>query len=395
MSEEKDDGFESKVADLVAVTQRLDVTRILLLRRLTLADPQSLKWASARQLDLIFNVILGKALERTDAAEVVAASAQQFAPLLPPGPEEQMDQERWLLFDLTRPIVEDAAASATGTTQAVMDELQADSEAEGEDDHPQSYGDFATLFDDSISRHLRRILSVLAATGTRPHIPHPFYAAPAFATCYLHTVRGNILPRMRSARRLRELAASRDWTEAGASGRIVGIIQRGEDNNPILYYWDARWQATHPDHVVKGKDGKVKPRRDDDDPWPFFKEDAEKNGYVPPFPADIPMLQRLLRLDGEVLADCWDQLFHLYEQEYNPKTRADQGRPGSFRDGLLKFIDKLDHHAGDLLTVRAFFDFHRVDRMFLKQLIQILGRDDKERSRRAPLLIAFYHDLPK
>lgn len=399
MSAGKSDGFESKVADLVAVTQRLDVGRILMLRRLTMADPQTLKWASARQLELIFTVIVGKALERMAPAEVVAASMQHFDPLLPPGPEEQLDKERWLLFDLAKPILsrpaqDNDAAAGQGTTQAVLDELDADSQA-ADDGQPQRYGDFGSLFDDTISRALRRTLSALAATGTRPHIPHPFHAAPAFASVYLHVARGTILPTMRTSRRLKEMASSRNWTEDGAAMRLLGIIHAGEDNNPILHHWDARWQATHPEHVAKGKDGKPKPRKPEDDPWPLFRDDAAKNGYIPPYPADIPMLQRLLRLDGDELTDSWEQIAHLYEQEFQPKSRHDQGRPGSFRDGLLKFIDELPHHGGDLLAIRAFFDFAKMDRLFVKQLIQILGRSDKERLMRAPLLIAFYNDLPK
>lgn len=397
MSATKGDGFESKVADLVAVTQKLDVTRILLLRRLTLSDPQSLKWASARQLDLIFTVILSKALERTEPAQVTAAADQHFDPLLPPGTEDEMDKERWLLFDLAKPVLKAATASASDTTTEVMGHLAADDDGDddGDDEQPQSYGDFATMFDDSISRYLKRTLSILAATSSRPHIPLPFYAAPAFAATYLHVLRDSVLPVMRSSRRLKELATSRNWTETGAGGRIIGMIQAGEANNPILHHWDSRWQVFHPEHVTRGKDGKVKPRRTTDDPWPLFREDAAKHGYIPPFPADIAMLQRLIRLDGEILADGWDQLAQMYEQEFQPKTRAEQGRPGSFRDGLLKFIDKLDHHGGDLLTIRAFFDFAKVDRQFLKQMIQILGRSDKERTMRAPLLIAFYNDLPK
>lgn len=393
------DGFEAKVANLVAVTQRLDVPRILQVRRLTLADPQSLKWASARQLDLIFNVILGKALERTDRAEIVAASTQHFDPMLPPGPEEQVDKERWLLFDLAKPMLSGASASTTETTEAVMDQIEADGDdngnADGEDEGPQSYGDFASMFDDSISRYVKRTLAVIAAGDNRPHIPLPFYLAAPFASSYLHVLRDTVLPAMRSSRRLKELALSRNWTEAGAGGRIIGMIQAGGSDNGILHHWDARWQVFHPEHVIKGKDGKPKPRKPQDDPWQFFQDDAAKHGYLPPYPSDIPMLQRIIRLDGEVLADAWGQLAQMYEQEFQPKTRAEQGRAGSFRDGVLKFIDKLEFHGGDILTIKAFFDFPKVDRLFLKQLIQILGRSDMERMKRAPLIIGFYNDLPK
>lgn len=394
------DGFEAKVANLVAVTQKLDVQRILQVRRLTMADPQTLKWANARQLDLVFNVILAKALERTDMAEILAASTQHFDPMLPPGPEDQVDKERWLLFDLAKPILSGASASTTETTEAVMDQIEADGDDNGDhgdDDEysPQSYGDFATMFDDSISRYVKRTLAVIAAGGNRPHIPLPFYLAPPFASCYLHVLRDTLLPAMRSSRRMKELAVSRNWTEAGAGGRIIGMIQAGGSDNAILHHWDSRWQVFHPEHVIKGKDGKPRPRKAEDDPWQLFQDDAAKHGYIPPYPSDIPMLQRIVRLDGEVLADAWGQLAQMYEQEFQPKTRAEQGRAGSFRDGLLKFIDKLEFHGGDILTIKAFFDYPKVDRLFVKQMIQILGRTDKERMMRAPLLIGFYNDLPK
>lgn len=55
--------FESKVAELVAVTCHLDVAQILGLRRLTLADPESRKWANEKQLGVVFDVILIKWLE--------------------------------------------------------------------------------------------------------------------------------------------------------------------------------------------------------------------------------------------------------------------------------------------------------------------------------------------
>lgn len=382
-------GFDNKVTELVAITHQLEVAQIVMLRRMTLTDPQALKWASARQLELIFNVILAKALERTGTERVVAAAEQQFEPLLPPGPEEARDQERWLLFDLARPMLAGAKPSQTETAQAVMDELEA------EDDTPLSYGDFPTLFDDTLIRYVRRILSVLAVTGTRPHIPPPFIVAPSFMACYEQVMRDMLLPTMRSSRRLRELASTRNWTEEGAGDRLIGMLQSSDSNNPILHQWATRWDAFHPEKVPKGKDGKPRARKPEDDPWPLFKADAAKNGYVPPYPGDIPLLARVLRLEPEILGQSWHSLAQIYEQEFHPKTRADQARPGAFRDGCLKIIEKLEHHCGDLLVIKAFFDFPRCDRMLLKQLIMTLGRTDSERFRMAPVLINFFNDLPK
>ncbi|CAA7611579.1 conserved hypothetical protein [Magnetospirillum sp. LM-5] len=383
--------FESKVADLVSVTRRLEVPQILLLRRLTLGDPETLKWANLKQLDLIFNVILDHALRRTGQAAVEAASRDHFDPLLPTGDEGARDKERWLLFDLAKPMLSGKVAEEEETTEAVMDRL----DPADEDLSSLSFGDFPTLFDEAIARYLRRTLTVLAATGTRHHIPPPFIVAPGFAACFDKVVRECVLPTMRGSRRLKELANTRDWTEDGAAARLIGMAQSQDINNPIMHQWHSRWASLHPDAALKGKDGKPRPRQAHDDPWPDFQEDAAKRGYIPPYPADIPALERILLLDGEVLAAAWESLAQLYEQEFQPKSKSDYGRPGSFRDGLLAQIERLEHHGGDLLAIKAFFDFPKVDRVFIRQLIQTLGRSDIERERKAPVLIAFYNDLPK
>lgn len=46
--------FETKVSNLINATRHLEVPQILLLRRLTMADPESLKWANIRELDVVF-----------------------------------------------------------------------------------------------------------------------------------------------------------------------------------------------------------------------------------------------------------------------------------------------------------------------------------------------------
>ncbi|HTH15863.1 MAG TPA: hypothetical protein VL974_04360 [Magnetospirillum sp.] len=378
-------GFESKVMELVAVTQRLDVPRILLVRRMTMSDPETLKWASVRQLDLIFNVILEKALERTGHETVQAASHEQFDPLLPPGDETARDQERWMLFDLAKPMLAGMKPAEETTTQAVMEELAAD-------EAPIEASDFATLFDETLVRHTRRVLQALACTGARPHIPHPFVVAPTFAAVYEQVLREYVLKPIRSTRRIKEMASSRNWQAKGSAERLLGMVLAGEDNNPILHFWDQRWQGFDPARATAKGKGAIRP---EDNPWGVFKDDGTKHEYLPPFYTDIPMLQRIIRFDGEELAEQWEQITQIYQQEFNPKSKSDQARQGAFRDALLRALDKIENHGGDLLVIRAFYDLPKVDRMFLKMLIQSLGRSDKERDRRAPLLITFYNDLPR
>lgn len=378
-------GFESKVVELVAITQRLDVPRILMVRRMTLNDPETLKWANQRQLELIFNVILEKALERSDRATVFAASQEQFDPMLPPGDDSVRDQERWMLFDLSRAMLSGMQPADETTADAVMEELAAD---EG----PLDSGDFATLFDETVARHTRRTLNALACSGTRPHIPHPFFVAPAFAPAFERVVREYVVKSIRSTRRIKELAASRNWQKKGSADRLLAMILAGGDQNPILYYWDQRWQSFDPARATAKGKGSIRP---EDNPWDTLKEDAAKHEYIPPFYTDIPMLQRLIRYDGDEIAEAWQRLAQIYQQEFAPASKNDQARQGAFRDAVLSAIEKLDHHAGDLLVIRAFYDLPKVDRMFLKMLIQSLGRSELERNRKAPLLIQFFNDLPR
>lgn len=378
-------GFESKVVELVAITQRLDVPRILMVRRMTLTDPETLKWASAHQLELIFNVILEKALERTDRDTIYAASQDQFETMLPPGDESVRDQERWMLFDLSRALLAGMKSSEETTTEAVMEELAAD-------EAPIEATDFATLFDETIARHARRVAMALACTGSRPHIPRPFVVAPQFALVFEKVVREFVVKSIRSTRRIKELASTRNWQAKGGAERLIGMILAGEADNPILHYWDQRWQGFDPARATAKGKGTIRP---EDNPWDVFKEDGSKNDYIPPYYTDIPMLQRLIRLDGEVIADAWQRLAQIYQQEFNPVAKSEQARQGAFRDAVLSAFEKLEHHVGDLLVIRAFYDLPKVDRMFLKMLIQSLGRTDQDRNRKAPLLIAFYNDLPR
>lgn len=380
-----DKGFEAKVVELVAVTQRLDVPRILMVRRMTLNDPETLRWASSHQLELIFGVILEKALERTDREVMLAASRDHFDPLLPPGDEGVRDQERWMLFDLSKQLLAGLQSSDESTAEAVMEELAAD-------EAPIEAGDFATLFDETIVRHTRRVLGALACTGSRPHVPRPFYLAPQFAPVFEKVARGFIVKPIRSTRRIKELAASRDWQAKGGAERLLGMILAAANNNPILHYWDQRWANLEPARAAAKGKGAIRP---EDNPWDIFKEDGAKHEYAPPTFMDIPMLQRLIRLDGEAVADQWEQLAQIYQQEFDPKSRADQVRQGAYRDALLRTVEKMDHQAGDLLVIRAFYDLPKTDRMFLKLLIQSLGRSEQERLRKAPLLISFYNDLPR
>lgn len=389
---DQEDKFKTKVTELAAVCRQLDVYKILALRRMTLTDPESLKWASPQQLEAVFTVVLTDRIADSSYENLEYADNHQFDEWIPPGPVDVRDRERWMLHDLAKPHLNKNASvmsyAAPPPPKVDVDDLLAD-----DDEEPKPFTTFNALFDDTIIRYLRRTLRVLQVASIRPHTPPPFYAAPQFAACFLPIVKKLILPTMRSSRLVKDLATSRDWTKNGPE-RLIGIIQDGEaKQNPILHQWDARW-----DHFsgqsqnalrAKGKADKV-----EDTPWPALMADGGKHEYLGADEQHIWIIKRFLRWEPETLAESWKGLAQLYTQEFAPPNKHDQGRPGSFRDGLAKIIDKLPAMAGEALTVKAFFECPKCDKQFLHKLTQTFGMS-AQRQAAVPLLMHFIENLPK
>jgi hypothetical protein len=376
--------FEGKVAELLALTAGLSVTQILVLRRMTLADPATAAWASERELGVVFDAILDRAVSQVEIEELGAAADQQFNTLLPPGEEDVVDKERWLLFDIGKKYLLQRKA------REVVVEV-APPPPEEDDDEPIVFTSFKQLFDETLARHAKRSLKAVVVSANhatlRPHVPVPFALAPGFSTCYELLLRRHVLPDIRATRRIRDLAASRNWSDNGAN-RLIGIIQAGEKGNPILDTWDSRWAA----YKSEGIGSKT---RREDNPWDLFTEAALQGGFTPPTEADLPLLHAVIRWEAEPLINAWRVITLLYQQEFHPKNRAEQAREGALRDGIVRVIREQPRRAGDLLAIKAFFELPKCDRMFLRKLLQTISGTDSERRRVAPSLVDFYLHLPQ
>lgn len=372
---------ESKVGDLLGLTSGLSVSQLLVLRRMTLLDSAKSAWASERDLEMVFRTILDRALSKLGAAALSAAAKVNFAPLLPPGTAEQASVERKLLYELARKHLLPAKPSVKSAPPSAED----DSEAE------IVFSSFKQLFDECLSRYARRTLqAIVVAPGhasLRPHVKVPFLLAPGFAACFETLLRRHVLPDLRTARRIRELENRRDWRDNGAN-RLIGILQSGERDNPILSTWDGRWAS----YSAAGIGAETK---GEDDPWTLLAEAADKGGYTAPTEADLPLLQAVIRWDEEVLKQAWRGITLLYQQEFAPQSRADQAREGALRDGLLRAIRDLPERAGETLAIKAFFELPKCDRMFLRRLLQTLSGSDAARRQAAPGLTRFYDNLPQ
>ena len=379
--------FESKVAELLAVTSGLKVPQILMLRRMTSSDPDTQSWANDRELGVVFDTILDRAVAAIEVEELGAAADLQFNALLPPGPEETRDKERWLLFDAAKKYLA-KRAKTVAPAEPVIETVIA---VEEEDEAPIAFSNFKQLFDETLARYARRALQVLVinpvgAASLRPHIPVPFILSPGFANCYETLLRKYVLPDIRATKRIKELAESRHWDATG-SNRLIAIIQSGGNGNPILDTWDSRWNA-YSSEGVGAKHAKAS------DPWAVFHDWAKAGGYPSPSEDDIPLLHSVIRWEPESLAEAWREVALLYQQEFHPKDRHDQAREGAFRDAVVRSIRELPKRAGDMIAIRAFFELPKCDRMFLRKLMQTVGGTDTERRRVAPGLVHFYNNLP-
>jgi len=417
--------FEAKVSNLIAATKHLDIAQILLLRRLTMADPESRRWASERQLTVVFSVIVAKAIERIGLDRLREARDKNFLPMLPPANEAARADDLAVLNEVATQMLGNPAAPmseheaalekllAIGPAQAPERTTRASSpikeppplfaaqlglesdrlilpakmrgmtDLEVEDDD-KPFTDFPTLFDDTICAFSRKMLSLFQVRQTDRPDRLPFLLAPQFAVCYEDVLRKLVLPAMRTSRHIQQLGINYNWAEVGGA-KLIDIIHSGEVNNPILHNWDTRWAAF--------RLGKAKKAKPEDNPWPMFREDATRSNYAPPSEDDITVLQDLIRYDIESFAKAWREISQLYEQEFTPNARQEQAREGALRDGIMKWASKLPDHVGELFAIKAYFTFPRIDGQFIRRLVNNFGRSDSERRRNAPFLADFAQNV--
>ncbi|HTH15862.1 MAG TPA: hypothetical protein VL974_04355 [Magnetospirillum sp.] len=415
--------FEAKVANLISVTRHLDIPQILLLRRLTIADPESRRWASERQLQVVFSVIVAKAVERIGLDRLREARDKNFIPMLPPADGAAREDDIRVLSEVATqmlgnphaPMSEHEAALDKllnmGPAQAPARTLRQSNQIKEppplfaaqlgpefdrmvrrgaaappgqEVDEEKPFTDFPTLFDDTICGFSRKLLSLFQVRSTERAERLPFLLAPQFSATYEDVLRRMVLPAMRTSRHIQQLGMNYNWAEVGGS-KLLDIIQAGEVNNPVLHHWDNRWTAFRP---VKGK--KAKP---EDNPWPLFREDATRSNYDPPNDEDLEIMQDLIRYEAEAFAKAWREINQLYEQEFSPNARQEQAREGAMRDGLMKWASKLPDHVGEFFAIKAYFVFPRIDGQFLRRLISNFGRSEAERRRNAPYLVQFVQNM--
>lgn len=427
--------FETKVASLIAATRHLEIPQILMLRRLTLRDPEARKWANEKQLNVVFSVILTKSIERYGLPKLKESRERNFQSLLPPGDGKEEDLR--VLADIAMQLLgppqmteaesaqagfqallaRGAVAAPTRTVRAqapvreppplfaaqlgsagdrmgkMMPKFQTQLPGAGgnggnEPDKP--FTDFPTLFDDTICAYTEKILSIFRITQPSRGVRLPFLLAPEFGMAYREVLTKFILPQMRSTRHMQTLAHSYNWAEVGGE-KLIEIMQGSEVNNPILHNWDARWASFRTAKPAKGK--KPVPQKAEDNPWPLLREDATRANYEPPNEDNLVLMQDLIRFEADVMAKCWRELNQLYTQEFAPSGRMDQAREGAFRDGLMKWTAKLPDFVGEHLAMKAHFEFERLDATWMRKLLANFGRTDSERRRNAPFLTEFVLQL--
>ena len=423
--------FEDKVSGLVAATRHLEIPKILMLRRLTLHDEQTLRWANERQLSVIFNVIISRAMQSLGVEHLREARKKKFQPLLPASSEHNEEDLR-ILQEVSLPILgagNEDAESTLASFQAMLNQriilpplppiprqlpplkdppplfaaqagpkdargkpiavIEAPPQEQAESEHePAPFVDFNTLFDSTICQYSRDVLKLLQVDSPRSDARLPFLVSPDFAAIYEDVLRRFVLPVVRSSRHVQSLAHSYNWAEVGGD-KLIEILQGGEVNNPILHNWDTRWSAMR----VITSGGKVKKPRPEDNPWPMFREDATRGNYDPPPEDNTRLLQEVIRFEIESIQKSWREIGHLYQQEFAPGGRMEQAREGALRDCIMKWVAKLPENVGEFLAIKAHSEFPQCDSAYMHKLITNFGRNENERRRNAPYLSQFIMGL--
>ena len=425
--------FDTKVAGLIDATAQLSIAQILVVRRLTLSDPESLRWSTPHQLNVVFDVILGRALERMDRRNLMTARDQNMEPLLPPkaqrdpddvtllerllgsmlGPAPSAGQTEWqrtqaefeallsrrlpptppriprLSTPSREPLPLFAAQGGMKSTSAARNSpksAQMEGEAEGKSGNRGHSQDFESLFDDTLVEHIRKILELLCippaneATSARSRLP--FLSAPEFQSVFEDVMREFILPTIRKSRHVQTMSQTYNWSQVGGE-QIIEIIHTSEVNNPILHNWDGYWNNIKEEKVKKGVDS----------PWARFRDDATRCRYVPPSKEDVRLMMDMIRFEPESIDKAWRELEQLYQQEFTPGGRQERAREGAFRDGILKWSARLPDHLSEFLAIKAHYSFIKLDGNYMRALVANFGRTESERFRNAPYLSQFVMDM--
>ena len=433
--------FEAKARDLVQITRRVSIPQLLFLRRATLDDADTYKWASRNQLQTIFISVLSEKLQEVGGAALLQAKAEKFERLLPPLGDgydaERRENDRESVALAAAPVIAAADRPKAFSLECLLRPLgDGYTEAQREKDRenltqvarklesmlqpafldamsapapapafsldglsaflaptrtadPLRLGRFEKAFDDTICERIRKALVPLAVSDTRgkPGKGLPFMAAPSFGESFEKALRAFVLPNMRKARAIRTLEEAHNWQEDGAE-TILEVIGSGETKNSIFFAWDGRWND------FRERNTPFAPGVTDDGPalWAQLRKDALSGGYVPPTAKDIGILRASIRFDPEEFNQAMDEMKDLYMQEFTPKLGQETGREGSFRDGLNKWRNKLPPHVGEFIAIVLYFSISALDIEFLKNFSRNHGKNTSERMRKIPYFMSFLEE---
>ena len=365
---------------------------------------------SADQVDLVFGVILQAKIDALPEEILHAARTSGGESLLHPLDVDEAEDEQAREEDLS------FLAPLVGTEQA--DESY---------DHAASEAAFEDLFDRMIEGTVDAVLAVLEVPDDeRGDVPVPAVMASDFRAAMAEILRDRLCPAMRRSRSIMLLADSHNWSADG-DAPLKELLGEGEANNPLFFAWDDRWAELRPpaDPAKGKKAGKkggkgaasllsVLPGKKKKQPaflsgaakapgaaekakaakafWAELETRAGDRGYHAPRPADIDLFQSLLRYDVAMILRAWDEVSHLYQQEFEAKAHQ-EGREGSLRDALNKWHNRLPLYAGEFLAIKCFFAFTKCDAEFMRKYSITHGAGDGARRRAAPYLMQFLDGL--
>ncbi len=372
--------FGEKVSQLVSATNQLDVPRTLLVRRMTIANPESTKWASADELKSIFDVIVGQAMERLDPMLLEEARLHGFEPLVPKGSDAQRAEDAAVLTALAGRF---AAAEAPEPEEKPAP-LPVEPEPILVPEKPQ-FVTFDSLFDSVVCQRIRKNLQPWGVEETTRTIQLPFLVSPHFPSSFELMLRTHIFPVLRATRHIQLLSMTYNWNSVGGE-KLDEIMAMDIRKNPVLFTWDNYWNK-----IRAGlKDMTLNPA---ENPLTPLCKDARSLGYSRPTDRDVMLLQSIIHLSSSAMSDMERGLMQAYEQEFDPPKGTPQAREGALRDLFLSWFDSLPMGMGDFLAIRLYFACPLLDTEYMRKLLTNFGENRKKYEKNVPYLTEFVDSL--
>ncbi|MBI5166042.1 MAG: hypothetical protein HY985_19350 [Magnetospirillum sp.] len=263
---------------------------------------------------------------------------------------------------------------------------------------PEPCSTFDDLCREAIFRRIDNVLLFFQRTNpavTR-ELPPPFLFSPEFSIKFKRVVGKFIYPYVRDNRQVRVFATNVDLTKTDPRAFWSGVDTALRSK--MVFAWRAAWEALRLIEATHENGERVMQIKQSTKLLREMLQPTVPAAYHLPriTNLEIDLFSSLLDADidwWDVLNVEWQRFQDFYEQEKDPRVFQQQAREGVLRDNLLAAAERFPEQWSDFLVLLCHRVFPRINIFFLESFVTNLGRDNAERERRAPYLMAYLAEV--